>query len=82
MASFLPSQGLSDNRLPIPLCYRLAGRLTCLYEPDEEIVYFDSLDALPEILDRFSAHPNEAVPIAERVIAVFWRIPLPTAWLK
>ena len=36
-----------------------------LYEPDEEIVYFESLDALPEILDRFSAHPNEAVPIAE-----------------
>ncbi len=36
-----------------------------LYEPDKEVVYFESLDALPSILDRFSTHPEEAVPIAE-----------------
>ena len=36
-----------------------------LYEPDKEVIYFESLDALPSILDRFSAHPEEAVPIAE-----------------
>ena len=36
-----------------------------LYEPDEEVIYFKSLDALPDILDRFSAHPEEAIPIAE-----------------
>lgn len=35
-----------------------------LYEPDSEVIYFKSLDELPAIIDRFSAHPEEALPIA------------------
>ena len=36
-----------------------------LYEPDTEVIYFHTLDELPEILDRFTSYPEEAQPIAE-----------------
>jgi spore maturation protein CgeB len=36
-----------------------------LYEPDREVVYFRSLDELPEIVDRFTAEPAAARKIAE-----------------
>ena len=36
-----------------------------LFEPGKEVIYFDSLDTLPDIIDRFTAHPEEAIPIAE-----------------
>ena len=36
-----------------------------LYEPDAEVIYFHTLDELPEILDRFTSYPEEAQPIAE-----------------
>ena len=36
-----------------------------LYEPDREVVYFKSLDELPDIIDRFTAEPAAARKIAE-----------------
>ncbi len=36
-----------------------------LYEPDREVVYFRSLDELPEIVDRFIADPAAARKIAD-----------------
>lgn len=36
-----------------------------LYEPDKEVIYFKSLEELPEIIDHYSAHPTEAAKIAE-----------------
>ena len=36
-----------------------------LYEPDHEVVYYRSLDELPEIVDRFAADPAAARKIAE-----------------
>ena len=36
-----------------------------LYEPDTEVVYFKSINELPDILDRFTAHPEEAKAIAQ-----------------
>ncbi|NQV54663.1 MAG: glycosyltransferase, partial [Rhodospirillales bacterium] len=36
-----------------------------LYEPDLEVVYFKTLDELPEIIDRYLKSPKEADEIAE-----------------
>ena len=36
-----------------------------LYEPDSEVIYYRCLDELPDILDRFINHPDEAKPVAE-----------------
>ena len=36
-----------------------------LYEPDKEVIYFKNLSDLPDILDRFVEHPDEAEPIAK-----------------
>ncbi len=36
-----------------------------LYEPDNEVIYFQSMDEIGEIIDRFAAAPDEAVKIAE-----------------
>lgn len=36
-----------------------------LFEPDSEVVYFHSMDELPELVDRYLAHPDEAAAIAE-----------------
>ncbi|MFP6736009.1 MAG: glycosyltransferase [Rhodospirillales bacterium] len=36
-----------------------------LFEPDVEAVYFQSLSELPDIIDRFLSHPDEAEAIAE-----------------
>ena len=36
-----------------------------LFEPDVEAVYFQSLDEVPDIIDRFLSHPDEAEAIAE-----------------
>jgi spore maturation protein CgeB len=36
-----------------------------LFEPDVEAVYFQSLAELPDIIDRYLAHPGEANAIAE-----------------
>ncbi len=36
-----------------------------LYEPGKEVIYFKSLDDLPDLLDRFTTHPEEAAAIAE-----------------
>ncbi len=36
-----------------------------LFEPDKEMVYFHSFDELPELIDRYLAHPEEARAIAD-----------------
>ncbi len=36
-----------------------------LYEPDREVIYFKSLEEVPEIVDHYTAHPDEASKIAE-----------------
>ena len=36
-----------------------------LYEPDNEVVYFNSLEGLTEVLDKFTRFPREAIPIRE-----------------
>ena len=36
-----------------------------LYEPDTEVVYFKSIKELPDILDRFTTHPDEAKVISQ-----------------
>ena len=36
-----------------------------LYEPESEVVYFNDLDGLTEILDRYTKFPKEADPIRE-----------------
>lgn len=36
-----------------------------LFEPDKEVVYFRSMEELPELIDRYLAHPAEAAAIAE-----------------
>ncbi|MEE2745318.1 MAG: glycosyltransferase [Pseudomonadota bacterium] len=36
-----------------------------LFEPDREVIYYRSLDDLPDIIDRFVSYPNEAEAIAE-----------------
>ena len=35
-----------------------------LFEPGKEVVYFHSLEELPELVDRYRAHPEEARAIA------------------
>lgn len=36
-----------------------------LFEPDKEMVYFRSMDELPDLIDRYLSHPAEAQAIAE-----------------
>ena len=36
-----------------------------LYEPDTEVIYFKSLKELPDLLDRFINHPEEAETVSQ-----------------
>ena len=38
---------------------------TDLYEPDSEVIYFKSIEELPEIIDHYKRYPSEAIPISE-----------------